>query len=115
MACSVLPGTYHAGEKSRHVGFFLDGIYIMKLEIVDRCLVVSDPLNRVVYRSEQLAALANYAVQQIGAVRSAQSGRLVACVGGFYAGTDGMQSLVISTDYPINQPVSHEDYVAGQH
>jgi hypothetical protein len=115
MACSILMGSYYPGEKSRHCGFFLDGIYIMKLEIVNRALVVSDPLNRVVYRSEQLGALENYSVQQIGAVRSAQSGRLVACVGGFYAGTDGTQSIVISTDYSINAPVSHEDYVNGQH
>jgi hypothetical protein len=113
MACSVLMGTAYPDEKSRRCGLFLDGILIMKLEVVDQCLVVSDPLNTVAYRSERLGALDNYSVQQIGAVRSAQSGRLVACLGGFYAGTAGMQSIVIATDYAIRQPVTHEEYLAG--
>jgi hypothetical protein len=111
---SVLMGTHYPNEKSRRCGFFLDGIYIMKLEVVDQCLVVSDPLNKVVYRSEWLSQFSNYSVQQIGAVRSAQSGRLVACIGGFYAGDSGMQSIVISTDYSIRQPVTHEEYLAGK-
>jgi hypothetical protein len=92
---------------SRRCGFFKDGIYIMKLEVVDRRLVVSDPLNNVRHVSEQFEELRDYAVQQIGAVRSAQSGRLVACLGGFYTGDKGMQSIVISTDYAIAEPVEY--------
>lgn len=111
---SVMMGTSYPNEKSRRCGFFLDGIYIMKLEVVNQCLVVSDPLNNVFYRSEWLSQLSNYSVQQIGAVRSAQSGKLVACIGGFYAGSAGMQNMVISTDYSIRQPVTHEEYVQGK-
>lgn len=105
---SVMMGTHYPHEKSRRCGFFLDGIYIMKLEVVDRRLVVSDPLNKVAYTSEQFDQLNNYSVQQIGAVRSAQSGKLVACIGGFYAGDSGMQNMVISTDYSIRQPVEYK-------
>ena len=111
---SVMMGTHYKNEKSRRCGFFLDSIFIMKLEVVNRALVVSDPLNNVAYTSEQFDALNNYSVQQIGAVRSAQSGKLVACIGGFYAGDSGMQNMVISTDYSIRQPVTHEEYLAGK-
>lgn len=110
---SVMMGKHYPDEKSRRCGFLLDGIYIMKLEVVNRALVVSDPLNKVVYTSEQFRELENYSVQQIGAVRSAQSGKLVACIGGFYAGDSGMQSMVIATDYSIRQPVTFEQYQQG--
>ena len=105
MACSVMMGKDYPGEKSRRCGFFKDGIYIQKVEIVGRRIVVSDPLNRVVYTSEALDALNGYSVQQIGAVRSAQSGKLVVSIGGFYAGDDGMQSMVIATPYAVAEPV----------
>ena len=108
MACVVLPGIHHRNEKSRCCGFFKDGIFIQKIEIVDRRIVASDPLNKVVYTSEQLDALTGYAVQSIGAVRSAQSGKLVVCIGGFYAGDAGMQSLVVSTDYSVREPVEYK-------
>ncbi len=114
MACYVLMGTVHVGESSRRAGFFVDGVLIQKVEIVGRCIVVSDPLNRVSYRSEPLAQLTDYAIQQIGAVRSAQSGKLVISIGGFYAGTNGTQSIVIATDYAVRQPVTHEEYLGGR-
>ena len=108
MTCSVMPGIHYPNEKSRCCGFQKDGIYIMKIEIVGRCIVVSDPLNKVVYTSEYLPALENYAVQSIGAIRSAQSGKLVVCIRGFYGGDAGMQSLIVSTDYSVREPVEYK-------
>lgn len=110
MACWVMMGENHPGEKSRRCGFFKDGILIQKVEIVGGRILVTDPLNKEYYRSERLPQLDNYSVQQIGAVRSAQSGKLVISLGGFYAGTDGTQSMVIATDYPVREPVEFEDY-----
>jgi hypothetical protein len=107
MACVVMKGLHHRGEKSRRCGFFKDGNLIQKVEIVGLRILVTDPLNRVYYESEALPELVNYAVQQIGAVRSAQSGKLVVSIGGFYAGDDGMQSMVIATDYPVREPVEY--------
>lgn len=108
MACAVMMGTRFPGEKSRRCGFFKDGIYIQKVEIVGQTILVTDPLNKVYYRSEYLPQLNNYSVQQIGAVRSAQSGKLIVSIGGFYAGEDGMQSMVISTDYAVREPVEYQ-------
>lgn len=108
MTCSVYMGNHIAGEKSRRAGFFQDGNLIQRVEIIARQIVVTDPVNREYYRSEPLAALENYSVQQIGAVRSAQTGKLVICLGGFYAGDDGMQSLIVATDYSVRQPVEYQ-------
>lgn len=105
MAATVLMGKHYPGEKSRRAGFFKDGNLIQRVEIVGRRIVVTDPLNREYYRSEILNELTNYSVQQIGAVRSAQTGKLVVSIGGFYAGDDGMQSMVVATDYAVREPV----------
>lgn len=100
--------------KARNACGFQDGIFIQRGEIEDNRIVVTDPLNREYYRSDTIPALDNYAVQSLACIRSAQTGYLVVVVGGFYAGTGGQQSLTLSTAYPIAEPVTHEQYLAGQ-
>lgn len=110
---SVYPGVSRPGL-ARRACAFQDGIFIQRGEVEGTVFVVTDPLNREYYRSNPIPALDNYAVQSLGCIRSAQTGQLVVVVGGFYAGTGGQQSLTLATDYVIAEPVTHEQYLAGQ-
>jgi hypothetical protein len=113
MSVSVYKGKSWSGQ-ARRAGSFKDGIYIAKVEVVAGGLLVTDPVNTELYHSGYIPELEGYAVQSISCNRSAQSGRLVVTIGGFYAGTSGQQSLVIATDYDIREEVTHEQYTAGQ-
>lgn len=110
---SVYPGVERPGL-ARRACAFQDGIFIQRGEVEGTTFIVTDPLNREYYRSAPIPALDNYAVQSLGCIRSAQTGQLVVVVGGFYAGSGGQQSLTLATDYVIAEPVTHEQYLAGQ-
>lgn len=91
--------------QERRVGSFKDGIMVQKAEIVDRRIIVTDPLNKEYYRSDQIPELTNYAVQQINCNRSSQTGMLIITLGGFYVGGHRQQAITLSTDYRIKQEV----------
>lgn len=112
MAVRVFQGLPLSGM-ARRAGTFKDGIYVQKVEVIAGSLVVTDPLNKVYYDSGYIPELDGYAVQSISCERSSQSGYLIVTIGGFYAGTSGQQSLVISTGYKIRGEVTHEQYLAG--
>ena len=53
-------------------------------------------------------------MQSLHCVRSTQTGYLVVVVGGFRAGSGGQQSLTLATEFPIAEPISHEEYEEGR-
>lgn len=110
---SVYPGVERPGLSRRACGF-QDGIFIQRGEVEGNVFIVTDPLNREYYRSNPIPELDNYAVQSLICIRSAQTGQLVVVVGGFRAGSGGQQSLTLATDYVIREPITHEQYLAGQ-
>lgn len=111
---SVYPGPERPGIDGRAACSFLDGIFNMRGEVVGQEVFVTDPLNREYYHSGRIAELDGYAIRQITCLRSAQTGYLVITLGGFRAGGSTSQAVTLATDYYINQPVSFEDYAAGQ-
>lgn len=113
MAVSVYPGIERDGLE-RRAGAFKDGIFMMKCEIERRQIVVTNPQNQEFYRSEPIGALDNYAVQSIACLRSAQTGRLVVILGGFYAGSSKQQALTLATDYAISEEIRFEEYQEGK-
>lgn len=108
----VYPGLERAGT-ARVICTFKDGIYFNRAELVGRIVVVADPLNRELWRSEPVPHLENYAPQNMTCERSSQSGTLLVGIGGFYAGSSGQQPLILSTDYPIRQEITFEQYQQG--
>lgn len=88
---------------------FKSGIFIMRGEISDRRLFVTDPLNHQYYVSEQIDALSGYVTEQMTCNRSAQTGRLVVTLAGFYAGTNTSRAITLAPDYQIQEEVICED------
>lgn len=88
---------------------FKDGIYVMHAQIINRVVIVRDPLKREYYRSLPLGpAFDGYNVNTIDCLRSSQSGKLIMVTGGFYVGGGGQKTLTLSTDYPIAQEVVYQ-------
>lgn len=108
----VYPGLERPGT-ARVICTFKDGYFFNRAELVGRVVIVSDPLNRELWRSEPVPQLENYAPQNMTCERSSQSGTLLAGIGGFYAGSSGQQPLILSTDYPIRQEITFEQYQQG--
>ncbi len=111
---SVYAGPVRQGINGRVACSFLDGANNNRGEIIDRQIIVTDPLNREYYRSDPIPELANYAVRQMTCLRSAQTGYLVVTTGGFESNQGTSQALSLATQYFIRQPITYEEYAAGK-
>lgn len=110
----VYAGPIRDSTNSRFACSFLDGANNNRGEIVNQQIIVTDPLNNELYRSDVIPELANYAPRQMTCLRSAQTGWLVVTTGGFEIGGGTSQPLTLSTKYPIRQPITYEEYAAGK-
>lgn len=108
----VFPGAELPGL-TRRTGAFMDGWKLRKVEFTDNRVRVSDALDRVSYLSDPVGALENYAVQSVQCLRSATTGLLIIILGGFTVGSKTQQSLMLSTDYPVAEPITFEQYQKG--
>lgn len=100
---TITYGSEHPGI-DRIAGHFLDGQNIRHVICSNKELLVCKQSGEVVHRVGQKLD-PNYVPKSIGCIRSAQTGRLVLVIGGFYNGDDGQVVATVATDYPIADPV----------
>jgi hypothetical protein len=104
---SVYKGVERTGLERRACSF-KDGSVVQRGEVSSQRIIVTSASNREYYRSDPVPELQNYAVQSLDCARSSNTGTLVVTIGGFYAGSNTSQSLMVNTPYFIRDEVTYE-------
>lgn len=111
----------HDGNEYRCAGHFLDGYFFRVVEVVRKpdgpYLTVwggSDFKTNLYEVRIDIDEANPYSVRSIVCQRSAQSGNLMATLGGLHANEGQHRSMVIATDYAIREPLTFERFKAGE-
>lgn len=111
----------HDGNEYRTAGCFLDGYKFRVVEVIRKVngpylTVFGGPHFKDVLFEMWLDIdeATPYAVRSIFCQRSSQTGTLMATLGGLYINESGHDSIVVSTDYVIAEPITHEEFLQGK-
>lgn len=100
---STLYGGQPIPGLDRVAGHFMDGNAIKVALISDRWLAVYDQFGAERYK-DPTRLPEGFIPKSIGCIRSANTGLLIAVVGGFFAGSSNQTFYVLATDYPVRPP-----------
>lgn len=87
----------------RIAGFFQEGQFTRYAMIANRHVVVFDTYGHALYTETGATLPEGFIPKSIQVLRSRQTGKLVAGIGGFMAGGSKQRGCIIATDYVMQE------------